>query len=84
MGAIVTAAEQASVTLTPPELALTPEVFRRSDGSSRFRPRYSTLYSSSGVMAAEDRLLERARDLSGPAVPTVIIEALTRRKDRGR
>ena len=84
MAAIVTAAEQASVTLTPPELALTPEMFRRSDGSSRFRPRYSTVYSSSAVMAAEDRLLERARDLSGPAVPTVVIEAFTHRKDHGR
>ena len=84
MGAIVAAAEQASVKLTPPELAVTPEVFRRSDGSSRFRPRYSTVYSSAGVMAAEDRLLERARDLSGPAVPTVIVGAFTRRKDRGR
>ena len=41
--------------LTPPELALTPVRFQRPDGSSAFRPRHGTLYSSEALLDAEKR-----------------------------
>ena len=58
-GLVVDAAEHASLRLTPPELASSPLQFRRTDGTSRFRPHPSTLFSSEVLLAAEDRLLAR-------------------------
>jgi hypothetical protein len=63
---VVDAAERASLRLTPPELASSPAVFRRSDDTSRFRPKHSTVYSLREILAAEDRLLERARTMTAP------------------
>ncbi|WP_454132636.1 MobF family relaxase [Microbacterium lacticum] len=82
VGMVVDAAEHASIQLTPPELASSPTVFRRADDSSRFRPIASTLYSSPEILAAEDRLLERARTMTAPTVPVDVIEKVTRRPDR--
>ncbi|WP_087015928.1 MobF family relaxase [Leucobacter sp. 7(1)] len=82
VGMVVDVAEHASLRLTPPELASSPAIFRRADGSSRFRPTGSTVYSSIEVMAAEDRLLERARILTGPTVSIRTIEKIARRMDR--
>ena len=64
VGMIADAAEQASLRLTPPELAVTPAEFRRADGSTRFRPKHSTLFSSTALLAAEDRLIARARGMA--------------------
>ena len=36
----------ASLRLTPPELASSPAVFQRQDGTSVFRPKHSTVFSS--------------------------------------
>ncbi|MDI6024065.1 MobF family relaxase [Leucobacter sp. UT-8R-CII-1-4] len=82
VGMVVDAAEHASIQLTPPELASSPTVFRRDDDSSRFRPVASTVYSSPDILAAEDRLLERARTMTSPTVPVEVIEKVTRRPDR--
>ena len=49
-----------SVSLTPPELAISPVRFQREDGTSLFRPRHSAKYSSTAVLDAEARLLDRA------------------------
>ena len=57
VGMIADAAEQASLRLTPPELTTSPAAFRRPDGSSVFRPRHSTVFSSTELLEAEDRLL---------------------------
>lgn len=81
VGMVVDAAERASLRLTPPELASSPAVFRRADDSSRFRPIASTVYSSPDILAAEDRLLERARTMTAPTVPVEVIEKVTRRPD---
>ena len=67
---IVTAAEQASMRLTPAELAA-PAVFTRPDGTSRFRPANSAVYTSQAMLEAEDRLLILVQDDSGPSVPTI-------------
>lgn len=71
LAAIVTEAQQVSVRLSPPEVASTPGEFCRADGSSVFRPRHSALYSSTQVLAAEERLLALADDTSGSIAPTI-------------
>lgn len=75
------AAELVSLRLTPPELAASPVVFRRPDGTSVFRPKSSTVFTSESQLAAEDRLLERAANLGGPTVPLATVEKITRRPD---
>lgn len=82
VGMVVDAAEAASLRLTPPELATSPAVFRRPDGTSAFRPKASTVYTSEELLAAEDRLLERARTTTAPTIPIDIVEKLTARPDR--
>ena len=81
-GMVVDAAERASLRLTPPELASTPARFQRPDGRTAFRPRHSTLYSSSELLEAEARLLERSRTMAGPALPLAVIERVTAAPDR--
>ena len=55
--------------ISPPELAHTPAMFRRLDGSSRFRFRGLETYSTRATLDAEARLLEAGRALDGPGVP---------------
>lgn len=82
LGLVVDAAEAVSLRLTPPELASSPAAFRRPDGTSVFRSKHSTVFSSEMLLAAEDRLLERARTTSGPTVPLATVERITGRPDR--
>jgi len=82
VGLVVDAAEAASLRLTPPELASSPAVFQRPDGTSVFRPRHSTVFSSELLLAAEDRLLERACTTTGPTVPLAVVERIAARPDR--
>ncbi|GAA3871226.1 hypothetical protein GCM10022381_12920 [Leifsonia kafniensis] len=85
VGMVVDAAEGASLRLTPPELATSPAVFQRPDGSSVFRPKDSTVFSSETLLAAEDRLLALAHDTSGPVIALDVLERITERPDaRGR
>lgn len=81
VGLIVDPAEGASLRLTPPELATSPAVFQREDGTSVFRPRHSTVFSSAQLLAAEDRLLHLARDATGPIVDLSTVERITARPD---
>lgn len=81
-GMVVDAAEQASLRLTPPELAVSPLQFRRADGSSRFRPDASTVFSSEHLLEAEDRLLKRAEKTTAPTVPLETIETITSKPDK--
>ncbi|AQP46100.1 conjugal transfer protein [Tessaracoccus flavus] len=78
---VADAAELVSLRLTPPELAASPVVFRRPDGTSVFRPKSSTVFTSESQLAAEDRLLERAANLTGPTVRLATVEKITRRPD---
>lgn len=71
---ITSTAEQDSLALTPPLLASTPSRFRRSDGSSAFRPRHATVYSSAQVLEAEDRLLTASRIRTAPTVSLEVVE----------
>ena len=81
-GMVVDAAEQASLRLTPPELAISPALFRRADGSSRFRPYASTVFSSESLLEAEDRLLARADKTTAPTIALETVEAVTRKPDK--
>lgn len=82
VGLVVDAAEAASMRLTPPELASSPAEFRRPDGSSVFRPKHSALFSSEVLLAAEDRLLERAHATTGPTIPLATAERIAAKPDR--
>ncbi len=82
VGIIADAAEQASLRLTPPELATSPAAFRRVDGTSVFRPKHSTVFSSELLLAAEDRLLDRSRTTTAPTVPVATVEKFTTNPDR--
>lgn len=68
IGLIADAAEAASLRLTPPGLTSIPAAFRRADGSSVFRPRHATVYTSAALLAAEDRLLDLSRTRVAPAI----------------
>ena len=78
---IADAAEQASLRLTPPELASTPARFMRSDGTSAFRPKNSIIFSSETLLAAEDRLIALTNDTSSPVLPLDVIEHVTSTPD---
>lgn len=82
VGLVVDAAEVESLRLTPPELASSPAVFRRPDGTSVFRPKHSTVFSSEVLLAAEDRLLDRARTTTGPKIPLAMVERVAAKPDR--
>ena len=77
VGMVVDAAKAHSLTLTPPELATSPEPFRRGDYSSVFRPRHSVVFTSEELLAAEDRLLARSSDLTAPVVGLDVVEHVT-------
>ena len=79
VGMIVDAAQQQSVSLTPPELALSPAAFTREDGTSVFRPKHSVKYSSHGVLDAEARLLDQSEALDAPTVSELIVDRHLRR-----
>ena len=78
----VDAAEAVSIQLTPPEFASSPAVFRRSDESSVFRPKNSTVFSSGQLLDAEERLLQLAHITTGPTVSLTTVERVTRKPDR--
>ncbi|KUF08418.1 hypothetical protein AUL38_16540 [Leucobacter sp. G161] len=84
VGLVVDAAEQVSLRLTPFELASSPVEFRRSDQSSVFRPKNSTVFPSNLLLEAEDRLLELSRDLTAPTVQLASIEKFARKPDRDK
>lgn len=70
--------------LTPPDLASSPPEFQRADGSSVFRPKHSTVYTSAALLDAEDRLLDLARITTGPALPAVTMQVMGHHDDAGR
>lgn len=80
VGMVVDAAKGESQSLTPPELATSPEVFRRDDGSTVFRPRHSVVFTSEALLAAEDRLLTRSTDFTAPSVGRDVLERVARRE----
>nr|WP_205629595.1 MobF family relaxase [Jiangella muralis] len=80
VGSIVDAAERTSLALTPLDLVSSPEEFRREDGSSVFRPKHSVVFSSTALLAAEDRLLQLAESTAAPAVDAAAVEVIARRR----
>ncbi|MGE0306832.1 MAG: MobF family relaxase [Acidimicrobiia bacterium] len=83
VGRIVEEAKRISISLTPPELAYSPGVFRRSDGTSLFRPKHSVTFTSEQILAAEDRLLARGENRSSPVLDLEVIEAVSEREVLG-
>ena len=56
--------------ISAPEIAHTPVMFCRPDGTSRFRFRGLETYTTGQTLDAEARLLEAGRSLDGPGVHT--------------
>jgi conjugative relaxase-like TrwC/TraI family protein len=80
VGLVTDAAELASLQLTPPELAASPAAFQRDDGTSVFRPAYSTLFTSTALLDAEARLRERADDATGPRTASIVVRAIAQKR----
>jgi len=74
---VVDAAKSQSLPLTPPELAFSPEEFRRDDDTTVFRPRHSVVFTSADLLAAEDRLLRRAEATDAPMLDLDALERVT-------
>ena len=81
VGMVADAAESVSLRLTPPNFATSPVTFRRVDGTSVFRPKHSTVFSSELLLDAEDRPLTRSRAMTGPTVPVATVEKIAARPD---
>lgn len=80
---VVDAAEASSLTISPLEFTSSPTPFRRADGTSRFRPQHSTVFTSTELLAAEDRLLSRADSRTAPTVSAEVVAHTCRRRHRG-
>ncbi|WP_330474620.1 MobF family relaxase [Terrabacter sp. C0L_2] len=63
---ITTLGLERAVALTPPDLGYVPDELRRPDGTSRFRPRDSEVYTTQALLDAEERLLAAGRAMDGP------------------
>ncbi|MFF2387192.1 MobF family relaxase [Agromyces sp. NPDC058104] len=83
VGLIVDVAERASLRITPPELATSPAVFQRDDGTSVFRPKHSSVYTSESLLDAEARLRERAATTTGPTIAAATLREAARRRQPG-
>jgi conjugative relaxase-like TrwC/TraI family protein len=77
LGLVVNAAERASLRITPPEIASSPEAFQRNDGTSVFHPKHSIVFTSSELLDAEARLLERAADETGPRAALTTLRSVS-------
>ncbi|MFC4245085.1 MobF family relaxase [Gryllotalpicola reticulitermitis] len=81
IGLIADEAERLSLRLTPAEPASSPARFQDVGGRSVFRPKASTVYSSTRVLDAEDELLALAHIRTGPGVPLEVVEQAAARQD---
>jgi conjugative relaxase-like TrwC/TraI family protein len=85
LGRIADASEAGSLRLSPPELAPSPPAFTRPGGSSVFRPRASTVFSSERMLQAEEVLLRAARTAGAPRLSEAAVLAAARLRDeKGR
>jgi len=80
-GQICDAAEAQSLRLTPDAMTA-PDEFLRLDGTSRFRPRHMTVYSSQDLWDAETRLAGLAETFTAPVVGFATIDRIVNQPDR--
>jgi conjugative relaxase-like TrwC/TraI family protein len=84
LGVVVDAAERGSVRITPPESAISPLVFQRPDGSSVFRPKHGTLFTSTALLDAEDRLLQLAHTTTSPRAASATVAKMVGKRASNR
>jgi len=65
-----------SLLLTPPDLTPLPETLRRTDGTSRLRPRNASRYTTRELLDAETRLVDAGRATSGPSVAPAVAKGI--------
>jgi len=73
-----------SVALTPQDVGVVPDGLRRPDGSSRFRPRNSELFTTTELVDAEQRLLAAGQATDGPAVDDAVAASAVAQNLPGR
>lgn len=74
---IADAAQASAVLLTPTSPHHVPDRFRDRDGSSKFAPPASQLFTTQGLLDAETRLLAAARMTTGPVASVASVVAVT-------
>ncbi len=65
-----------SLLLTPPDLTPVPETLRRTDGTSRLRPRNASRYTTRELLDAETRLVDAGRATNGPSVAPAVAKGI--------
>ena len=73
-----------AIQVTAPELHHTPRRFRRTDGTSRMRPKDHHLYTTATLLDAEARLFETGRQTDGPTIAVATIAWLAEANLPGR
>ena len=68
-------AERASIRLTPGDVTV-PVEFTHQDGTTRLRPRNSTVYTSQAMIDAETRLLDLSRRFDAPTLDATVVHAV--------
>jgi conjugative relaxase-like TrwC/TraI family protein len=69
-------AEALALPLTAPGLHHTPSRFRRADGTSKFRGKNATVFTTKALLDAEARLLDAGRATTGPTVDRATVAAV--------
>ena len=65
-----------SLLLTPADLTPLPETLRRTDGTSRLRPRNASRYTTRELLDAETRLVDAGSTTSGPSVAPAVAKGI--------
>ncbi len=65
-----------SLLLTPPDLTPVPETLRRTDATSRLRPRNASRYTTRELLEAETRLVDAGRATNGPSVAPAVAKGV--------
>jgi len=65
-----------SLLLTPAELTPLPETLRRTDGTSRLRPRNASRYTTRDLLDAETRLVGAGQATDGPSVAPAVAKGI--------
>jgi conjugative relaxase-like TrwC/TraI family protein len=81
---VVDLAVETSLDLSTPTIHHVPARFRRTDGTSRMRPKGYETYTTRELLEAEARLLDHARRLDGPAVSRSAVATVAEQNLAGR
>ncbi|GAA2522643.1 MobF family relaxase [Pilimelia columellifera] len=79
---LTVAVKKLSISVEAPAMVAEPEALQRANGDSVFRQHGAARFTSTAVLAAEDRLLKAARTATDDALPKITVEAALAAFDR--